>query len=323
MSTVDNVDAATAPQAPSPLVLGTFEPLDPDLFLMADPGTPVFEDPAESVSKDSLEAARALAASSGRRVDTPVRKSFVRPMVPEVSAKAPLAQIYSGGRSGTVAVKLYLALLWKCSAPPFSTSQPARAWATLLDLADPAGAGARRIKDAMRALANAGLIDMQTRAGYPNVVTLRDESGSGSEYELPSTAYSRAKRFRSGDDQLAANTYFKVPQALWTRGYIQKLTGPELVMLLILLAEQGGTGERIWFSTNEFPRRYNISHKTRAAGTRGLVARGLLEVESESLASRPGASVFDMQRRRKVYRLTAIAQTVPPTPLPSPAKASP
>ncbi|MFE1409202.1 hypothetical protein ACFW5D_37960 [Streptomyces sp. NPDC058770] len=101
MNSVDNLDATIAPQA-SPE--GALSPAD--LLLFGDLGKPQFEDPAESVSKDSLEAARALARSLGRRVDGPVRKSFVRPMTPEPGLVAPLAKIYSGGRSGTVAVKL-------------------------------------------------------------------------------------------------------------------------------------------------------------------------------------------------------------------------
>ncbi|MGF0320942.1 hypothetical protein [Nocardia fluminea] len=287
---------------------------------MGDVGSPLLQASEASVSKDSLEAARALATSSGRRVDTPVRKSFVRPMIEAAGPKAPLAQIYSGGRGGTVAVKVFLALLWKCSAAPFCTDKPARAWATLLDLDDPTGLGARRVKDALRTLERAKLIEMKPQPGLPNLVTLRDESGLGIDYEAPSTAYSKAQRFRAKQPVLASNTYFKVPRGLWTTGYIQKLSGPALVMLLILLAEQAGTGGEVWFSTEEFPRRYNVSHKTRAAGTKELIKKGLLTVESRSLAAWSGASVFDTQRYRKVYRLTPLAQATPAEPLPSPAR---
>ncbi|MGV9584428.1 hypothetical protein [Nocardia farcinica] len=278
------------------------------------------------MSKASLEAARSLAASAGRRVDTPVRKSFVRPMVEAAGPKAPLAQIYSGGRSGTVAVKLYLALLWKCSSPPFCTDKPARAWAELLDLPDPRGNGARRIKDALRTLQAAKLIELQSQPGYPNVVTLRDESGLGGDYQLPSTAYSKAKQFskakqsRGDDDLRNANLYFKISKELWVRGYLQKLKGPGLVMLLILLAEKAGDGDKVWFSTEAFPLRYGISHKTRAAGTQELIDAGLLSVTPESLANRPGASTFDVERRRKVYRLKPVAQTGQRVELPSPAR---
>lgn len=302
--TVDDGKGSAEPQAYS------LSPFD-RLLLQGDaPDLP--SDAPQNVSKDSLTAARELAESSRRRIDTPVRKSFVRPMSESGGPVAPLAQIYSGGRSGIVAVKLYLALLWRCSAPPYSTDKPARAWATLLDLEDPRGKGARRIKNAMKALADARLITLAEQAGYPNITTLLDESGSGRSYELPSTAYNFAKRNSASTGRLAENMYFKVSPRLWSEGYIQSMSGPALVMLLILLAEQAGAGTKVWFSTEEFPRRYNISHKTRAAGTRELRESGLLTVEAESLAANPRSSTFDSQRRRKVYRLTAPAQTVAP-----------
>ncbi|MGX4711443.1 hypothetical protein KI427_18490 [Rhodococcus ruber] len=266
--------------------------------------------PAVTVSTVSLDMARQLAAST-RRIDTPVRKSFVRPMTEGAGPIAPLAQIYSGGRSGVVAVKLYLALLWRCSTAPFSTDKPARAWATLLDLEDPEGKGARRVKDAMRTLESAQLISLTAQPGYPNIVTLRDESGSGASYGLPSTGYSFAMANNANPDQRAAQMYFKVPGKLWTQGYMQALSGPGLAMLLILLAEKGGEGERVWFSTSEFPTRYNISAQTRSNGTKELQKLELLRVERESLSSGARPTAFDTQRRRNVYRLTDRAQSEP------------
>ncbi|MBY6389261.1 hypothetical protein HG717_35965 (plasmid) [Rhodococcus erythropolis] len=298
MITVDAIEGAAAPQE---YLLGTLDELD-DIASRR---------PTPEVSPESLRAAREMIASAIRRIDPPLRKSFVRPMAPESDPIAPMSQIYRGGRSGVVALKLYLALVWRCSAPPFSTEKPARAWATLLDLDDPAGNGARRIKNAMKTLAAANLIEMTDNPGYPNVVTLLDESGSGRAYELPSTAYTFGQKNGLSKDRLAQDMYFKVPQRLWKFGYIQSMSGPALVMLLILLAEQGGTGATVWFSTEEFPTRYNISHKTRAAGTRELREMGLLVVRAESLSSSSVANTFDVQRRRKIYRLTDLAQTAP------------
>lgn len=293
MITGERIDEPGAPQPPT---LGVFVP-------KADR---VVESKITSLA--SKTAARELNNSAGRRIDTPVRKSFVRPMTPVSGPIAPLARIYSGGRGGMVAVKLYAALLWRCSAPPYSTEKPARAWATLLDLDDPEGNGARRIKDAMKKLAGEGLIRITENPGFPNTITLRDESGSGRAYQLPSTAYTFAKTNKAKPEVLARDLYFKIPGKLWTNGYIQELSGPAMVMLMIFLAEQAGEGERVWFSTEEFPKRYNISHKTRAAGTAELVERGLLKVKAESLASGPYSTTFDTRRRRKVYELTPMAR---------------
>lgn len=270
---------------------------------------------APALPRPARSAVREMAGSAGRRVDPPVRKSFVRPMAADADPVAPMAGVYSGGRSGVVALKLYLALIWRCSAPPFSTDKPARAWATLLNLDDPEGKGTRRIKSAMKTLEAANLIAIEENPGYPNIVWLLDEAGTGRDYRLPSTAYTLAKQNGEPKSVLAEDMYFKVPKRLWTRGYIQNLKGPGLVMLLILLAEQAGEGEKVWFSTAEFPKRYNISHKTRAAGTQELIDLGLLRVESQSLAKSGYSNTFDTRRRRKVYELTPRARTAGPEPI--------
>lgn len=78
-------------------------------------------------------------------------------------------------------------------------------------------------------------------------------------------------------------------------------------MLLILLAEQGGEGKRVWFSTSAFPERYHVSAKTRAAGTKELRRRQLLRVEREALSISGSSSVFDTHRMRNVYYLINAA----------------
>src|SRR5436309_16071613 len=83
----------------------------------------------------ALTMAQELALSAGRRVHPPVRKSFA---CSTDAGPCPVAQsVGIGGRGGAVALKLYLALLWRCSAEPFDTDISARRWATLLSLPDP------------------------------------------------------------------------------------------------------------------------------------------------------------------------------------------
>ncbi|MEW9267863.1 hypothetical protein AB1207_24245 [Kineococcus endophyticus] len=235
-----------------------------------------------------------------------MRKLFVR----REDGVPPLAGLYaSGGRSGIVALKLYLTIVWRCSTAPYETSAPARGWASLLGLEDPAGRGARRVAAALKTLAAHQLVQVTSRGGQSPVVALLDESGDGSDYTLPSTAYARAPTGRGGDEVRARSRYFLLPGRLWTEGHMQSLAGPGLVMLLILLAEQGGQGVPVWFSTESFPARYRISHKTRAAGTQQLIAQGLLLLERQSLAARPYASDLDARRYRNVYHLQGAART--------------
>jgi len=217
-----------------------------------------------------------------------------------------MADIYVGGRSGTVALKLLLALIWRCSQPPYDTDKPTRAWATLLGLPEPATKGARRIAAAMKALAGYDQLAITPQAGQPNLITLFQEDGSRDAYEPPGDAYYRAKATGDADD-LQRQLYFLVPNRLWTEGHIQSLSGPGLVMLLILLAEQGGEGKPVWFSTTAFPERYHVSSKTRAAGARELNRRQLLRIEKQPLPISGSTSIFDPQRFRNVYHLINAA----------------
>lgn len=250
----------------------------------------------------SLEAARELDEMSARRRAIPVRKIFVRS---DTDTAPPLSRLYqAGGRGGLVAIQLYLGLVWVCSAPPYRTNRPGRSWAMLLGLEDPEGKGVRRIAAASKALQRARLISVTYEPGRGNTTTILDESGNGDDYLLPSTQYIKAAPGPRGEEQRRRNTYLKIPTQLWTRGEIQSLSGPGLVMLLILLAEDSGPGgDPVWFSTTAFPARYRISHKTRAAGTKELQDRGLLDVERQALPDVPG-TVFTRRRYRNLYRLT-------------------
>ncbi|GAA1359207.1 hypothetical protein GCM10009636_32640 [Arthrobacter koreensis] len=137
-------------------------------------------------------------------------------------------------------------------------------------------------------------------------MTILDESGNNTEYQLPSTSFAKTQ-LPSTETAAAKNPhlYFKVPSALWTGGYIQALSGPGLVMLLILLAERAGE-KAVWFGTREFPARYFISAGTRTKGTKELQALSLLTTLSVPLPQ-PNGDVFDPRRRRYLYRLNGAA----------------
>lgn len=250
---------------------------------------------------DSMKLAEEIANSATRRVDIPIRKTFVRSLDPETVP--PLARIVSrGGRGGGLAVKLYIALIWRCSAKPYSTEIPARKWARLLALEDPNHKGARRVAKALKLLEELQLIELTTRRGEPSIICLKDESGDGSEYELPSTAYTKG---RADKDR-----YLKVSVKLWTKAYIQMLSSPALAMLLILLTEGSGDAEKgakegteVWWSTERFPLRYWISPAMRSRGTKDLIAAGLLYVRRQSVANPGSKKDFVRERVRNVYRL--------------------
>lgn len=226
-----------------------------------------------------------------------------------------LSMLYSGsgggGRSGYVSIKVLLSLIWKTSKPPFETVMTAPALAELLDLPDPTGNGARRVRDALKALAAANLIRLVPRPGTSPLIQLMNETGNEEEYTLPSTAYEHSQRAKPAKEAVTnPNLYFQLPAELWTEGFLQTLKGPGLVMLLILLAEEANK-KRVWFSGAEFLDRYRISPSTRTKGTKELVDLGMLTVTSVPLPATRGGSTFEQQRRRYEYRLKGVINQLP------------
>lgn len=264
------------------------------------------------VSKVSLDRADEIEDWAGRRVTAPVRKWFVR----SLNGEAPmLSVLYSGpgggGRSGYVSIKVLLSLLWKTSKPPFQTVMTAPALAELIDLPDPRGNGARRVRDSLKALAAANLIRLVPRPGTSPLIQLMNETGNGEEYSLPSTSYVQSQLKKPNKDPVTdPNLYFQLPAELWTEGFMQTLKGPGLVMLLILLAEQANKNP-VWFSGTEFIDRYRISPSTRTKGTKELVDLGLLTLTSVPLPETWGGSTFEQQRRRYAYKLKGVINQLP------------
>jgi DNA-binding transcriptional ArsR family regulator len=250
-------------------------------------------------SADALTAARNVERRLRGRTSAPVRRQFI-----ERSADgrpAPLATALRGGRGGTVRVKLELTFLWFAAKPPHDLAYPARAWATLLGLPDPAGRGARRINEAILWLEQHKLITVENRAGQPNVVTLLSENGTGAPYELPGTAYNRlrSKKPASLADE---HRYIQLPNELWTNGWLSLLSGAAIAMLLVLYTELGNRPAAttdLWFSPSQADHRFGLSEDTRSKGLRELRAAGLITARRQSVAT----DTFDFQRLRNVYHL--------------------
>ncbi len=232
--------------------------------------------------------------TSGRRTSAPVRLVFACNRT-EQEADTPLARmINTGGRGADVALKLYLALIWRSSAEPFTTTLPARKWAELLALPEPNTNGTRRVADAIKALRdNHQLIAVDNRPGEPSEITLLHESGSGQPYTRP--------RGRT-----ALELYLNVPAAMWTTGQIQRLTAPGVAMLLAVLSEQPKPGDPVWWSTTRWDERINLTSATRARGTRELKDAGLLTVKKRPITV--NGKGFGAERVRSTYAVTGAAK---------------
>ncbi len=253
-----------------------------------------------------------MARSAARRARdrAAVRYSLIERTYPS-DPPPPMTRMLRGGRGGQVRLKLYLSMLWLAKQNNASLPYPARAWAELLGLRDPAAAGARRINEAQAWLERNRFVTIEARSGAPNLVTLKEESGSGADYELPGAAWSRLK---GNDDAQRAHRYVQVPANFWTQGWVAVLSGPAVAMFLALLRELGphGADTELWFSPRAATERFALSEDARSKGLRELVDAQLVEVTRRSLNPQD----FDFQRVRNVYRLRpeALADT-PSVPL--------
>lgn len=246
-------------------------------------------------TREALELAQLIRERLGRRDSAPVRAAFVRNAVPG-EGTPPLSRLLRSGRASDVRVGLYMSFLWFAAKEPFDLAYPARAWAALLGLDDPVGNGTRRIRQAMTTLSKERLIEIQSRAGQPSRVVLLEESGAGRPYSLPGEMYNR---FRNTPEE-SRHRYVKVPDTLWTNGWLSVLSGPALAMMLVLLTERAGrTPDRdLWVSPGMAAQYYAISDETRSRGLRELRAAGLVTARRGAV----GRDALDFQRVRNTYR---------------------
>ncbi|TCC32043.1 hypothetical protein [Kribbella speibonae] len=260
-------------------------------------------DPREP-SELALWTASQLAYRIKNRPNTPVRRSFTE-LTPGINSGLkvpPLAQLIRGGRGGSVRLRLLLALLWIAAAPPYEVRMPARAWAQLLDLPDPAGKGARRVADATRWLQQRSLIEVVPNEGGSNTLRILNEAGNEQPYEPPGAAYQRLR-----DDPAAAgkHLYVRLPSTLWTYGWMAVLSPAAIAMLIILYVQLGrsgtaGTSGAVWISPSYAKESFKLSDETRARGLRELEVAGLVTVQRRELDA---SNVLAERRFRNVYRI--------------------
>lgn len=236
-----------------------------------------------------------------------IRRDFVGRRDP-ASPVPPLAVILRSGRGSDVRLKLYLSMLWIAAQPPHRVSGTASAWATLLDLDEPAAKGARQIRSAIKWLGKHRLLVDESTPGVGVSITLLSDRGTGDDYSVPGAAITRAKD--AGEEPNQSDHYDSLPQTFWTRGWIHVLSGPAIAMLLVLLDLRRGREDRdLWMSESVASDRYTLSEETRAKGLAELEA---FEVVTSS-TRRFRSNTLDAMRSRRVYRLDleALGKAVP------------
>jgi hypothetical protein len=276
--------------------------------------------PEAALGGTAADAAGEFAKRLGSRrrdAGAPVRNRFVAD--DRDGVKPPMAQLLSagvtggGGRGGQLRLKMYLSLLWVCAAPPYEATRPARAWAGLLGLDDPAGRGARRVQEALRDLQDRKMVEIRDRGMSANAVTVLTDFGTGAVYSSPSETYNSLRMQGHSAERLAEHRYFRVPSALWTSGLISRLTGPGLAMLLVLRCEQQGADNTpVWFSPERADTRFGLAESTRRQGLEQLRKEGVLTTVSRKLSE--SGDFIDVYRRRMVHTLNLNPQTAPARP---------
>jgi hypothetical protein len=130
-----------------------------------------------------------------------------------------------GGQGGEVRLKLYLTMSLLAVGPPFDIKPiPARSWAAALDIDGPAHNGARRVSDAIGWLVEHKLLLAERRQGAPGTVRLLSQDGTGGPYTRPTPSA----------------RYVRLPLGIWDEGWIVRLSGTALALLIVLLDLQGG-----------------------------------------------------------------------------------
>jgi len=245
---------------------------------------------AQAPSNDEFSDLRRACADAGRLLlsrhqrndGAPVRSSFaVLPSrTPRQSERVPTAAtLLRGGRGGEVKLKVELSALWIAVAEPYDVRLPGWAWAKLIGLPDPKGKGARRVHAALRQLAKLHLIESPGGRGSVGQLTLLEETRTGKAYLPPGE---RIDALRQNNQDYSEHVYFKVPNELWTNGWLAALNGRSLAMLLVLLQQTSGPGRadrEVWFSPRVAETRLRLSEDTRKAGIDDLKDLGLVSVQ--------------------------------------------
>ncbi len=268
-----------------------------------------------ALRNDCISAGRQLLSRHQRKDGAPVRSSFavLASKTPRESERVPTAAaLLRGGRGGEVKLKVELSALWIAVAEPYDVRLPGWAWAKLIGLPDPRGRGARRVHAALRQLAKSHLIESPGGRGSVGQLTLRDETGSGDAYVPPGE---RVDELRKSGRDYSDHVYFKVPNELWTNGWLAALNGRSLAMLLVLLQQTAGEGRanrEVWFSPRVAETRLRLSEDTRKAGIDDLRELGLVSVRRRPVTP----DFLSSTRSRNTYtlHLDHLRRNIPPRP---------
>lgn len=259
-------------------------------------------------SRQQKLIARKLLSTFGKeaqisRTGAPIRRSFV---LKTKDGPSPLVRLLnqrdgkSGGPGGRLRLQMYLSLLWVCAGKPYKTTRPARVWAELLGLEDPATNGTRRVRAALKELAERKFVRVEPTKPTPTITVLSD-LGDGSPYTNPGEIIGDLAK-----EDRKSHEYFRVPNVVWTEGFLGDMDGAAIAMFLVLLAESRGVCRDVWISPHALDELYGISASTRTKGVAQLKELGLVTVTRQAVQSR-----IDFSPSRQIYRVPILPDPIP------------
>lgn len=241
-------------------------------------------------SPQALLLLRDLVKRSQRTTGVPFAEAFIR-RAADTDPAPPLTRLMRGGQGGEVRLKLYLTMSLLAVRAPFDLPAiAARSWAEALDLPDPEHNGARRVTDAIDWLADNKLLAAERRQGAPSPVRLLSQDGLGEPYIRPTPG----------------GRYVRLGLGLWYHGWIVRLSGTGLALLIVLLDLQGGRFQPQWISPAKAGRRYDLSPDTWTKALKELRQLELLKVSRQIQGD-----FFDYRRMRNAYWVDQNELTAP------------
>jgi hypothetical protein len=228
----------------------------------------------------ALALLRGAVERAKRKSGVGFRVAFVR----DEDGNPPLAQLLRGndavrgGRSGDVRLKLYATLVMRATAKPYGLDgTPAYAYAQMLGVASPSGAGARRVTTALRWLHDNGFVELDNPVqGKPPELHVLHPAG----------------------EQAGSARYASYPIEMWTNGWIATLPGRAVALYLVLRELTGGSPGGWAHAEGWRKAEYGLSADTWTRATADLVNAGLLETRQ-----RIDRTVMSQARTRMQYRL--------------------
>lgn len=240
---------------------------------------------------DQRQLAERISARIKRQEGAPVRVGFLRHETPQADHPTPLASLVRSGRGSEARLKTYLTLLWMAVAEPYNVSESATTLAQLIGLE---GNRARQqTNSSLDWLEKHRFIDVERRTGQPHNVFVLDERLSGEPYKRPGTD--------------GSGPWIKLPNELWTHGWIASLSTPALATFLIMLDSSKVTKnfrQPVWLTRTHAKSRYSISDDTWYRGVKELQDNDLITTESKT-----NVVVAGQQRFRHEHSLHLMVMT--------------